>query len=127
MDVLRPQQKPAARPRQRPAAPEPPAALARPVACPSAAPVPIRLLLLLAGAQGENQLAALRQMSKVVADTGEIEAMRAYRPIDATTNPRCSTGRLLGRAWTAVLRQWVPEPAGLHRRGAVAALNPQAN
>lgn len=34
-----------------------------------------------------NQLEALKQMSKVVADTGEIEAMKLYKPVDCTTNP----------------------------------------
>jgi transaldolase len=34
-----------------------------------------------------NQLDALRQMSKVVADTGEIGAIERYRPVDCTTNP----------------------------------------
>lgn len=32
-------------------------------------------------------------MSKVVADTGEIEAMKLYKPIDCTTNPRCGAGQ----------------------------------
>lgn len=44
--------------------------------------------------QGENQLEALKQMSKVVADTGEIWAMKEYKPVDATTNPRW--GRVQG-------------------------------
>lgn len=35
-----------------------------------------------------NQLEALKQMSKVVADTGEIEAIKRYKPYDCTTNPR---------------------------------------
>lgn len=34
-----------------------------------------------------NQLEALKQMSKVVADTGEISAMKLYKPVDCTTNP----------------------------------------
>lgn len=49
--------------------------------------------------QAANQLDALRQMSKVVADTGEIGAIERYRPVDCTTNPRqaparCSTSLL---------------------------------
>jgi transaldolase len=36
----------------------------------------------------KTQLDALKEMSLVVADTGEIESIRAYRPIDCTTNPR---------------------------------------
>lgn len=35
----------------------------------------------------DNQLAALRKVSKVVADTGDINAIRQYKPFDATTNP----------------------------------------
>ncbi|CAH0535101.1 Transaldolase B [Vibrio stylophorae] len=34
-----------------------------------------------------NQLQALRQYTTVVADTGDIEAIRRYQPQDATTNP----------------------------------------
>lgn len=34
-----------------------------------------------------NQLELLRKFTTVVADTGDFEAMRKYRPTDATTNP----------------------------------------
>jgi transaldolase len=34
-----------------------------------------------------SQLDALKKMTKVVADTGDFESMRAYKPQDATTNP----------------------------------------
>lgn len=34
-----------------------------------------------------SQLEQLRQMTRVVADTGDFESMREYRPEDATTNP----------------------------------------
>jgi transaldolase len=34
-----------------------------------------------------NQLESLKRLTTVVADTGDIEAMRTYRPQDATTNP----------------------------------------
>src|SRR5690625_7263694 len=34
-----------------------------------------------------NQLEQLRQLSTVVADTGDIEAIGRFRPQDATTNP----------------------------------------
>jgi transaldolase len=34
-----------------------------------------------------NQLEALKAVSTVVADTGEIESIRAFRPVDSTTNP----------------------------------------
>lgn len=35
----------------------------------------------------DNQLEQLRKLSTVVADTGEIEAIKQYQPQDATTNP----------------------------------------
>ncbi|WP_136680897.1 transaldolase [Neptunomonas sp. XY-337] len=35
----------------------------------------------------ENQLAQLKQMTDVVADTGDIDAIQLYTPLDATTNP----------------------------------------
>ncbi|MFL0809761.1 MAG: transaldolase [Agarilytica sp.] len=34
-----------------------------------------------------NKLAQLKQFSDVVADTGDIEAIKRYQPLDATTNP----------------------------------------
>ena len=34
-----------------------------------------------------SQLQALREITTVVADTGDIEAIRKYQPVDATTNP----------------------------------------
>ncbi|MCP3863347.1 transaldolase [Marisediminitalea aggregata] len=34
-----------------------------------------------------NQLASLRKITTVVADTGDIEAIKKYQPVDATTNP----------------------------------------
>lgn len=39
-------------------------------------------------AQGKfaNQLEALKSMSTVVADTGEIDTIKDYRPVDCTTN-----------------------------------------
>ena len=34
-----------------------------------------------------NKLARLRELTTVVADTGDIESIRKYAPVDATTNP----------------------------------------
>lgn len=34
-----------------------------------------------------NKLARLREITTVVADTGDIESIRKYQPVDATTNP----------------------------------------
>jgi transaldolase len=36
---------------------------------------------------GKNQLEQLREITKVVADTGDLEMIAKYKPIDATTNP----------------------------------------
>jgi transaldolase len=40
-----------------------------------------------APSQTANQLEGLKQFTKVVADTGDFESMKAYEPMDATTNP----------------------------------------
>ena len=34
-----------------------------------------------------SQLEQLKQFTKVVADTGDFESMREFKPLDATTNP----------------------------------------
>ena len=34
-----------------------------------------------------SKLEQLRSMTTVVSDTGDMEAIRAYKPTDATTNP----------------------------------------
>ena len=34
-----------------------------------------------------NQLEKLSEVTKFVADTGDFESIRAYHPVDATTNP----------------------------------------
>src|SRR2546423_14366464 len=34
-----------------------------------------------------NQLEQIKKFTKIVADTGDFESMRAYAPQDATTNP----------------------------------------
>ena len=48
-----------------------------------------------------NKLEQLKQISSVVADTGDIEAIKRYKPMDATTNPS-----LLYKA--AQLEQYAP-------------------
>ncbi len=35
----------------------------------------------------DNKLNQLKEMTQVVADTGDIEAIKLYKPVDATTNP----------------------------------------
>lgn len=47
-----------------------------------------------ADAQFANQLEALKSMSLVVADTGEPDLVKKYKPVDCTTNPRYLTGRV---------------------------------
>jgi transaldolase len=42
---------------------------------------------------GATQLDALRSVSKLVVDTGDIEAIAKWKPEDATTNPRCGVSR----------------------------------
>ena len=34
-----------------------------------------------------NKLEQLKKMTTIVADTGDIDSIKAYTPIDATTNP----------------------------------------
>ena len=41
-----------------------------------------------------NQLDTLKGMTTIVADTGDIEAIRKYQPQDATTNPSLILARL---------------------------------
>lgn len=50
-----------------------------------------------AGQHFANQLEALKSMSVVVADTGEHQLVRKYKPQDCTTNPRycCSTANYM--------------------------------
>jgi transaldolase len=36
---------------------------------------------------GESQLDQLKALTKIVTDTGEIEAIAKFKPVDATTNP----------------------------------------
>ena len=59
--------------------------------------------------QDVSQLEALKQYSLVVADTGEIESIRKFRPIDCTTNPRCCRPpSSLKQRQTAAVRDEVP-------------------
>lgn len=44
-----------------------------------------------------NVLDQLRAMTTVVADTGDVEAVRKYRPVDCTTNPSLVLGALADR------------------------------
>ena len=39
------------------------------------------------GSELKNTLAQLREMTTVVADTGDVDAVKRYAPVDCTTNP----------------------------------------
>ena len=45
-----------------------------------------------------SQLEQLSQYTKVVADTGDFESIRAFKPVDATTNPS-----LMYVVWSEIL------------------------
>ncbi|MFC4278443.1 transaldolase [Achromobacter aloeverae] len=54
-----------------------------------------------------SQLDSLRQHTTVVADTGDFEAMRAYRPTDATTNPSLILKAVQKEAYRPLLERTV--------------------
>lgn len=56
-----------------------------------------------------NQLEQLKQMTTVVADTGDIDAIRRFAPVDATTNPSLLLKAAQDEKYTHLLeeaRQW---------------------
>src|SRR5690606_29752758 len=59
----------------------------------------------------ENQLEALRRYTTVVADTGDIEAIRQYRPTDATTNPTLILKAVQKEAYRYILDQVLTDHA----------------
>ncbi|MGM0564458.1 MAG: transaldolase [Pseudomonadota bacterium] len=61
-----------------------------------------------------NALQQLREMTTVVADTGDIEAIKAHRPVDATTNPSLILGTAQMSAYRPRLEATV---ADCHARG----------
>ncbi len=65
-----------------------------------------------------NALESLRQCTTVVADTGDFNAMRAYAPRDATTNPSL----ILKAVQKPEYRSLVEETVAAHRGEAVDAL-----
>lgn len=56
-----------------------------------------------------SKLEQLRQMSKVVADTGDIEAVRQHKPEDCTTNPSIVLGALSTPAFSDTVARAVEE------------------
>ena len=57
----------------------------------------------------ETQLEALRRHTIVVADTGDIEAIRRYRPTDATTNPTLILKAVQQEQYSYVLEQIITD------------------
>src|SRR5690606_447708 len=57
----------------------------------------------------ETQLEALRRQNTVVADTADIEAIRQYRPTDATANPTLSLKAVQKDEYSYVLKQIIAD------------------
>ncbi|MDP6377906.1 MAG: transaldolase [Pseudomonadales bacterium] len=68
-----------------------------------------------------NKLEQLKTMTDVVADTGDIEAMRAYKPLDATTNPSLLLKAVAIPAYQPLLAQARREAAGCGLSGQALA------
>lgn len=56
-----------------------------------------------------NQLEQLKQLTTVVADTGDFEAMKAYQPQDATTNPSLILKAAIQDEYRPLVQQAVSE------------------
>lgn len=56
-----------------------------------------------------NQLDSLRDMTVIVADTGDIEAIRVHRPRDATTNPSLITAAARMPAYARIVDETLSE------------------
>ncbi|MCC5806677.1 MAG: transaldolase [Opitutales bacterium] len=71
-----------------------------------------------------TQLDQLKKMTTVVADTGDIGAMRAYEPRDATTNPTLILKAVQMDAYSALLERAVAkaEKTGLHGKALTDAV-----
>ncbi len=65
-----------------------------------------------------NQLEALKQFTLVVADTGDFESMRQYKPQDATTNPSLILQAALKPAYKHLVDRAVAENKGSPLTGA---------
>lgn len=63
----------------------------------------------------QNQLEQLKAITSVVADTGDIEAIRQFRPVDATTNPSLLLKAGQNSAYRPLLEQartWAQDQGG---------------
>src|ERR1700733_1362337 len=59
-----------------------------------------------------SQLDALKKLTKVVADTGDFESMRDYKPQDATTNPSLILQAATKAEYTHILDKVVADRKG---------------
>ena len=62
-----------------------------------------------------DKLTSLRQITTVVADTGDIAAMKLYQPQDATTNPSL----ILNAAQIPEYRKLIDELPGLANKAVI--------
>lgn len=62
----------------------------------------------------KNQLLSLKRLSKVVADTGDLDAISNYRPTDATTNPSLVLKSFGNQALRSQLLGEAPDPSHLN-------------
>ncbi len=65
-----------------------------------------------------SQLDQLKKFTKVVADTGDFESMRAYQPQDATTNPSLILAAALKPEYAALVDKAVAKHKGSNATGA---------
>lgn len=63
----------------------------------------------------QSKLEQLKQMTLVVADTGDLEAIQCYRPTDATTNPSLLLQALDLPAYAPLQRQAAGQARNTHR------------
>ena len=67
----------------------------------------------------KNKLEQLKQMTAVVADTGDIDAIKRFKPLDATTNPSLLLKAAALPAYQALVQQaktWAAQQSGTHAR-----------
>ena len=67
-----------------------------------------------------NKLDQLRTMSTVVADTGDMESIRAFKPTDATTNPSLILKAAQLPAYAQLVEEAIVWGAGRTQRSATS-------
>src|SRR5271170_920488 len=65
-----------------------------------------------------SQLDQLKKFTRVVADTGDFESMRAYKPQDATTNPSLIYAATQKQEYAYILDQVIKDRANSGLTGA---------